>query len=72
VTLIWMFLLFPGPLYVHLSWAPRYRLLCMLEDGGNPFDGMELVDDESKQVSEDLSDQEFELIEVVEAFDSEE
>jgi len=72
VTLIWMFLLFPGPLYVHLSWAPRYRLLCMLEDGGNPFEGMANVQDELEPVHEDLTDQESELIEVVEAFDSEE
>ena len=27
--------------YVHLSWAPRWRLLCMLE-GVNPFDGMKV------------------------------
>ena len=32
----------PGPLYVHLSWAPRWRLLCMLDDGKNPFEGVNL------------------------------
>tara|TARA_A100001037_G_scaffold301701_1_gene331783 strand:- start:1086 stop:1670 length:585 start_codon:yes stop_codon:yes gene_type:complete len=30
-------ILCPGLIYVHLSWAPRYRLLCMLEKGENPF-----------------------------------
>ncbi len=33
----WLLILLPGPLYVHLSWAPRWRLLCMIEDGKNPF-----------------------------------
>ncbi|MDE0574919.1 MAG: hypothetical protein OSB32_05005 [Candidatus Poseidoniales archaeon] len=35
----WMLLLIPGPVYVHLSWAPRWRLLCRLEEGLDPFDG---------------------------------
>lgn len=34
-----MLLLVPGPIYVHLSWAPRWRLLCRVEDNLNPFDG---------------------------------
>jgi len=39
----WMLLLSPGPVYVHLSWAPRWRLLCRLEEGLDPFEGeMEL------------------------------
>ena len=35
----WMLLLAPGPVYVHLSWAPRWRLLCRLEEGLDPFQG---------------------------------
>lgn len=35
----WALLLAPGPIYVHLSWAPRWRLLCSLEEGLDPFDG---------------------------------
>lgn len=35
----WMLLLTPGPIYVHLSWAPRWRILCRLEEGLDPFDG---------------------------------
>ena len=39
----WVLLLTPGPIYVHLSWAPRWRLLCRLEEGLAPFEGeMEL------------------------------
>ena len=33
----WILLLFPGPLYVHLTWAPRWRLISLFEAGGNPF-----------------------------------
>jgi hypothetical protein len=33
----WFLLVIPGPVYVHMSWAPRWRLLTMLEDGRNPF-----------------------------------
>ena len=32
-------MLAPGPVYVHMSWAPRWRLLCRLEEGLDPFDG---------------------------------
>ncbi len=39
----WTLILLPGPLYVHLSWAPRWRLLCLIEDGKNPFDGMDIT-----------------------------
>ena len=46
----WTLILLPGPLYVHLSWAPRWRLLCMIEDGKNPFDGLEI-----NQEQEDMS-----------------
>jgi hypothetical protein len=35
--LAWLLMLAPGPIYVHLSWAPRYRMLTMLEDGKDPF-----------------------------------
>ena len=38
----WMLLLTPGPIYVHLSWAPRWRLLCRLEEGLDPFEGQNL------------------------------
>ena len=71
IPLIWLFLLFPGPMYVHLSWAPRHRLLCLLDDGKNPFEHMtqELEDDEDKI---ELTPKEHELIEVVDAFDAEE
>lgn len=72
VTLIWMLLLFPGPLYVHLSWAPRHRLLCMIEDGKNPFLGHESDEDFNGERSEERSEQETELFEVIEAFDTEE
>ena len=27
----------PGPIYIHLSWAPRWRMFEMLEAGEDPF-----------------------------------
>tara|TARA_B100001741_G_scaffold243824_1_gene204983 strand:- start:3509 stop:4126 length:618 start_codon:yes stop_codon:yes gene_type:complete len=50
--LSWTLILLPGPLYVHLSWAPRWRLLCMIDDGKNPFEGIEKVEEETKTYAE--------------------
>lgn len=33
----WTLLYLPGPVYIHLTWAPRWRLLRRLEDGLDPF-----------------------------------
>jgi len=69
-ALVWALLLLPGPVYVHLSWAPRWRLLCMIEDGNNPFAGMEakefIAPDADEMVGEDT-----EMLEVVDAFEAE-
>jgi hypothetical protein len=46
--LSWTLILLPGPLYVHLSWAPRWRILCMIDDGKNPFEGQVTIEDEEK------------------------
>ncbi len=43
-SIAWIILLLPGPIYVHLSWAPRYRMLTMLEDGNDPFDLTRIVE----------------------------
>ena len=53
--LSWTLILLPGPLYVHLSWAPRWRLLCMIDDGKNPFDGLENVEEEIKDYAKPKS-----------------
>mgnify|MGYP005668688109 CR=1 FL=1 len=53
--LSWTLILLPGPLYVHLSWAPRWRLLCMIDDGKNPFDGLEKVEQEIKDYAKPSS-----------------
>jgi hypothetical protein len=58
----WFILVIPGPTYVHLSWAPRWRMLTMLEDGRNPFGA-----DEVKPTSHE---DEIELEEVVDALDA--
>lgn len=49
----WSLLLIPGPLYVHLSWAPRWRLLCMVEDDKDPFAGFEIKPSEEESSSGD-------------------
>ena len=53
--LSWTLILLPGPLYVHLSWAPRWRLLCMIDDGKNPFDGLENFEEEIKDYAKPSS-----------------
>ena len=67
----WVLLMLPGPLYVHMAWAPRWRLLCMVEDGKKPFAALEKSEvDKSQEVSEVVGD-DSEIMEVVEGFDSE-
>ena len=68
--LVWALLLLPGPVYVHLSWAPRWRLLCMVEDGKDPFQGMEVKQESSE--AEEMAGDDTELLEVVDNFESEE
>lgn len=36
-------LIAPGPIYVQLSYAPRWRILNRIQEGKNPFDGMEVT-----------------------------
>lgn len=64
-------LLLPGPAYVHLSWAPRWRLLCMLDDGVNPFADAKLYPVASEDSADDIAGEDLELLEVVDAFESE-
>ena len=64
-------LLLPGPAYVHLSWAPRWRLLCMLDEGVNPFDGLKALPENAQDSADDMAGEDLELLEVVDAFESE-
>ena len=70
-SLIWLLLLLPGPMYVHLSWAPRWRLLCQLEDGINPFEALDLPLYEESNDIEEITDGDVELLSVVNALESE-
>ena len=69
-AVIWALLLLPGPMYVHLSWAPRWRLLCMIEDGKDPFIGLETKPEEAIE-AEEMVDGDTEMLEVVDAFEAE-
>ena len=51
-------MIFPGPVYVHLSWAPRWRLLELIEQNINPFESN----------NENITDVDLELNEIVETF----
>ena len=64
-------LLLPGPAYVHLSWAPRWRLLCMLDEGANPFEGVKTLEDVDDNSAAEMAGDDTELLEVVDAFESE-
>lgn len=60
-----LMMVIPGPIYVHLSWAPRWRLLEMLESGENPFK-VPATRPEAELINE------HELLEVVDIVSSEE
>jgi len=68
MALVWLLLLLPGPLYVHVSWAPRWRLLCMLEDGKDPFMGMASKQPEANEDASILAGDDEELLSVVEEY----
>ncbi|MDG1555707.1 MAG: hypothetical protein P8R00_05600 [Candidatus Poseidoniaceae archaeon] len=70
-SLIWLLVLLPGPMYVHLSWAPRWRLLCQLEDDKNPFEGLEFDYNEKLNDAEEIADGDEELLSVVNALEEE-
>ena len=67
-ALVWLLLLLPGPMYVHLSWAPRWRLLCMLEDGRDPFIGMESKQTEPNEDAVTLAGDDHDILSVVEEY----
>jgi len=56
----WAMLLTPGPVYIHLSWAPRWRLLCRLEEGLDPFEGGIPTNPHSENL-EDVEDSDMEM-----------
>ena len=72
--LIWALLLIPGPLYVHVTWAPRWRVLCMLADGENPFSNAPLLPNNQSEEFEDpmiIQTSDDDILEVVEELSEE-
>ena len=53
----WVCFVLPGPLYIHLSYAPRWRIIDRLDRGLQPFEGMirtiDSPDPEEAVVTED-------------------
>ena len=66
---VWFFLLSPGPIYVHLSWAPRWRLLNQFEKGEVPELEKEYSSAEKVVEKSEWDDQ---LMEVVDEFNESE
>ena len=62
----WFCFVFHGPLYIHLSYAPRWRILDRLDRGLTPFEGMSRTIDEGSVV-EVAEAEDDDLEEVVEA-----
>ena len=62
----WFCFVYPGPLYIHLSYAPRWRILDRLDRGLAPFEGMRRTIDEGS-TDEPVEADDGELEEVVEA-----
>ena len=57
-------------MYVHLSWAPRWRLLCMIEDGRNPFENLEIKNESDSDKKIHIDDEVMKS--VIDQMDSEE
>ena len=59
----WVLAILPGPLYVHLSYAPRWRMLDKIDRGLDPFDGMHrTIDPEVSQEAEALGDEDLDEV----------
>ena len=71
-ALVWFLLLLPGPLYVHLSWAPRWRMLCRLEDGKDPFEEIDIQPHETETDMDAIVDNDDDLKDVLDTILSEE
>ena len=53
----WFLAILPGPLYIHLSYAPRWRMLDRIDRGLDPFDGMKrTIAPEITSESDELDD----------------
>ena len=70
--LVWFLLLLPGPLYVHLSWAPRWRMLCRLEDGMDPFENIDIEPVETETDMDAIVEEDDDLKDVLDTILSEE
>jgi len=72
--LSWGLLMIPGPFYIHLSWAPRWRILCLIEDKKYPFAGEPVTESErimSQDEDLEVAGDDSEIMEVVESFEEE-
>ena len=54
----WFLYILPGPLWIHLSYAPRWRIIDRIDRDIDPFEGMKMTvySDEGTDVLESDSD----------------
>ena len=59
----WFLAILPGPLYIHLSYAPRWRMLDRIDRGLEPFDGMKITIAPDNSIEpENLDDEDLEEV----------
>jgi hypothetical protein len=62
----WFFYILPGPLWVHLSYAPRWRIIERIDRGLDPFEGMGKTIYGSNSGPSDSEDKELdEVVEII-------
>jgi hypothetical protein len=66
----YLLIILPGPLYIQLSYAPRWRMLERIDRDLDPFEGMSMTIFSEKKVSQNIANNNTEIENVVEELDS--
>ncbi len=66
----YLLIILPGPLYVQLSYAPRWRILERIDRDLDPFEGMSMTIYEDKKEIKNIENNNAEIENVIEELDS--
>jgi hypothetical protein len=66
----YLLIILPGPLYVQLSYAPRWRILERIDRDLDPFEGMSMTIYEDKKEIKNIENNNTEIENVIEELDS--
>ena len=66
----YLLIILPGPLYIQLSYAPRWRMLERIDRDLDPFEGMSMTIFSEKKESQNIVNNNTEIENVVEELDS--